>query len=284
MIYLCNTIIKAETTITLKRIIMDRINNMTDSERYDLARAKILLENPNFAMKLSNYIGMPVEKAIKLLPVKWQATVAKTTHSALMKGLEFSLVTLRNGKNIKSSRRASKIMSTATGAAFGAFGLPAIAIELPLTTIQILRSIADIARSEGHDLNDIETKLSCLEVFALGGNSKEDDHSDNGYWIIRASLSTEITRAAKHIAQKGMMKESAPLIINLINKLSARLSIIVTEEAAAKAIPVIGAIGGAGINLLFMDHFQKMAEGHFIVKRLEKKYGSDEVKNLYDTL
>jgi len=263
---------------------MNNINNITDSERYALARAKILLENPNFAMKLSNYIGMPVEKAIKLLPVKWQTSVAKSTHTALMKGLEFSMRTLNNKQNIKSSRRASKILSTATGAAFGAFGLPAIAIELPFTTIQILRSIADIARSEGHNLNDIETKLSCLEVFALGGNSKEHDHSDNGYWIIRASLSTEITRAAKHIAQKGMMKESAPLIINLINKLTARMSIIVTEEAAAKAIPVIGAIGGASINLLFMDHFQKMAEGHFIVKRLEKKYGSRNVKELYDSL
>jgi hypothetical protein len=33
----------------------------------------------------------------------------------------------------------------------------------------MLRSIADIARSEGEDLSDPEAALSCVEVFALGG-------------------------------------------------------------------------------------------------------------------
>ena len=47
---------------------------------------------------------------------------------------------------------------------------------------------------------------------------------------------------------------------------------------------MIGAAGGAIINSLFIDHFQAMARGHFIVLRLEKIYGSDAIKQAYSTL
>ena len=41
-----------------------------------------------------------------------------------------------------------KALATASGAAGGAFGLATLPIELPVSTIIMLRSIADIARSE----------------------------------------------------------------------------------------------------------------------------------------
>src|SRR5207248_2064595 len=56
----------------------------------------------------------------------------------------------------------------ASGAVGGAFGLATLPLELPLSTTLILRSVADIARGEGEDLEDPEGLLSCLEVFALG--------------------------------------------------------------------------------------------------------------------
>jgi hypothetical protein len=56
---------------------------------------------------------------------------------------------------------------------------------------------------------------------------------------------------------------------------------VVTEEIAATAVPIIGAIAGGSINLLFMHHFQEMARGHFIVKRLEKKYGIQRIEKVY---
>ncbi|HRZ21620.1 MAG TPA: EcsC family protein, partial [Bacteroidales bacterium] len=55
----------------------------------------------------------------------------------------------------------------------------------------------------------------------------------------------------------------------------------ITEKAAAQAIPAIGAAGGALINTIFMDHFQDMAKGHFIVRRLERKYGKEAIQDLY---
>ena len=47
---------------------------------------------------------------------------------------------------------------------------------------------------------------------------------------------------------------------------------------------MLGAVSGGTINYLFMTHFQEMARGHFVVKRLEKKYGPDLVRRTYEGL
>lgn len=52
----------------------------------------------------------------------------------------------------------------------------------------------------------------------------------------------------------------------------------------AQAIPVIGAAGGASINLAFINHFQSMAKAHFTVRRLECKYGEEMVQRTYEKL
>ena len=47
---------------------------------------------------------------------------------------------------------------------------------------------------------------------------------------------------------------------------------------------MVGAIGGSVVNTFFMDHFQSKARGHFIVKRLEAKHGTDVVREAYESL
>jgi hypothetical protein len=58
----------------------------------------------------------------------------------------------------------------------------------------------------------------------------------------------------------------------------------VSEKVAAQAIPLIGAAGGALINTIFIDHFQNMARGHFIIRRLERRYNKDLIRQGYDKL
>jgi hypothetical protein len=36
--------------------------------------------------------------------------------------------------------------------------------------------------------------------------------------------------------------------------------------------------------VLFIDHFQDMARGHFIVRRLEREYGEEEIRKRYEQL
>ena len=81
-----------------------------------------------------------------------------------------------------------------------------------------------------------------------------------------------------------MAREGAPALVKLIATLASRFGIIVSEKVAAQAIPLIGAAGGALINTIFIDHFQNMARGHFIIRRLERLYDKDLIRQEYDKL
>ena len=65
-----------------------------------------------------------------------------------------------------------------------------------------LRSIGDIARSEGHDLSLLEVRLSCLEVLALGSRGAGDDAAESGYWVVRGVLEKAVSEAAAYIARR----------------------------------------------------------------------------------
>jgi hypothetical protein len=57
---------------------------------------------------------------------------------------------------------------------------------------------------------------------------------------------------------------------------------VVTQKVAAQALPIVGALGGAVVNLAFIEHFQEMAQGHFTVRRLERTYGTEIVRAEYE--
>ncbi len=47
-------------------------------------------------------------------------------------------------------------------------------------------------------------------------------------------------------------------------------------------IPVAGAAGGLALNVLFTKHFQRIAYGHFTIRRLERKYGPELIRREYE--
>jgi purine-cytosine permease-like protein len=121
-------------------------------------------------------------------------------------------------------------------------------------------------------------------VFALGGNTVEDDQSEQGYFAVRTVLANSIAEAAEYVASKGVSKEAAPMLVKLVALIAERFGIQVTQKMAAQAVPAIGAAGGIVINTLFISHFQDMARGHFAVRRLERKYGVALVRKWYDDI
>ncbi len=177
-----------------------------------------------------------------------------------------------------------KALATASGAAGGAFGLASLTIELPVSTIIMLRSIADIARSQGENLSDPEAALSCIEVFALGGRAGSTDASESGYFAVRGMLAKSVTEAARFIAERGITEQGAPVLIRFLSQVASRFGVVVTQKVAAQTIPVVGALGGAVVNYAFIEHFQEMAKGHFTVRRLERTYGSDTVRAEYERI
>jgi hypothetical protein len=256
----------------------------TPAELRDLRRAKSLIENQSVAIKLSNFFGAPIDAGFALLPKNWSRQVNRAAHAALFKALEVAVATTSAKKQKPASNRWHKILAGASGGVGGAFGFAALAVELPVSTTLMLRSIVDIAQSEGHDTREVETKLACLEVFALGGYKRKTEPGEIAYWTTRYALNQTVKEAATHLARKGAVERSAPALMKLISTIASRFGVVISEEVAAKALPVIGAVGGGVINVIFMNHFQQMARGHFIILRLEKTHGQDAVKDQYEML
>ncbi len=97
-------------------------------------------------------------------------------------------------------------------------------------------------------------------------------------------LAKTVTEAARFVAERGVINEGAPILLKFVTQIAARFGLVVTQKAAAQALPVVGALGGAAINYAFIEHFQDVARGHFSVRRLERLYGKDTIRNEYDRI
>jgi len=250
---------------------------MTHQELADLAEAVRLLESRGFASRLTSIFGSQVEAIGRVLPSSARGAVVRATESALKVALRVALASLDSKSRGKASNRLHKAAAAASGAVGGAFGLTALAIELPISTTILLRSIAEIAREEGEDLARPEASLACFEVFALGGHIREDAALESGYLAVRAALARSVNESARFILQQGLAGETAPVVVRLISQVAARFGVSVSQKLAAQAVPILGAVGGAAVNAAFADHFQTMARGHFIVRRLERTHGAEAV-------
>ncbi|MDF1756352.1 MAG: EcsC family protein [Verrucomicrobiales bacterium] len=253
----------------------------------DLEKAVKKLESPGLTMQIVEKIGKPVEYALQRLPEKATAQIEKATSLALEKALDVALQTMKAPTGATASNNGHKTAAAISGGVGGVFGLTALAVELPVSTAIILRSVADIARQEGENIEDLETRMECLAVFAMGGNSSSDDAAETSYYATRAALGVQVKEAAKFVSRQGtkvLSKETGPPLARLIAAIASRFGVVVSEKAAAQLIPAVGAVGGATINLMFTHHFQTMAEGHFTVRRLEKKYGKECIKEEYRRL
>ena len=100
---------------------------------------------------------------------------------------------------------------------------------------------------------------------------------------MRGALAKSVTEATQYITERSLV-EGAPALVRFVTQLAARFGVSVSEKVAAQAVPVIGAAGGMVINLMFIAHFQDMARGHFIVRRLERTYGAQLVRTRYGRL
>jgi hypothetical protein len=245
-----------------------------------LQRAIALLENPSLAVRIANRLGRPVEGLLRFLPQQSSAMVHEAVRRALEKALDVAVNSL--GPRRGSLESAHKALAAASGGIGGVFGLPALVVELPVSTTIMLRSIAEIARDEGEDLASAEARLACVQVFALGGPAASDDSAEAAYFTVRAAMAQAIREAAEHIASRGAAGRGAPVLVRLLTQIASRFGLVISEKTALQAAPVIGAAGGAAINVIFIEHFQNMARGHFIVRRLERKYGEESVRALYE--
>ena len=271
---------------------------LDDADLRAIAAAADYLENPKFLMRVAEFVGKPAEALLQRLPARAQAAVSKATDAAMHKALDLAISTLDFEQS--SSPSAHSAGAALLGAASGFFGLPGLAIELPLSTAVMLRSIAAIAKQQGADLSDPAVRLECLTVLALGGQmptpidavivdgARDPALAESAYWSARLGLMVALREAALHVG-KGtakvtateLMHGAAPVVAKLLAKIAARFEIVVSEKAVAQSVPVIGAAAGAALNGAFAEHFNAVALHHFGLRRLERQSGEAAVRHAY---
>src|ERR1051326_836104 len=128
---------------------------------------------------------------------------------------------------------AYRFGTAAYSAAGGSFGLATLPLELPVSTIIMLRSIAEIARSEGENLADPEAALSCVQGFALG--ARAGGELEGGYFAVRGMLAKAVTEAARYVAERGIVAEGAPVLVRFLNQVASRFGIVGTQKTRGQA-------------------------------------------------
>ena len=217
-----------------------------------LERAMRALEHTNLATRLATTVGRQLGSLGRFLPIGVSGIVNRAAERAIESAMSVALASLPAGSPGEAPPRPSRFLhralAAASGAAGGVFGLSSLPVELPVSTVIILRSIADIARHEGENLADPAVALACLQVFALGAHEKDDDFTDSGYFATRGLLAKTITEASRYVLAQGLGDEGAPVLVRFVAQVASRFGIVVSEKLAAQAVPVLGAAGGAAVN------------------------------------
>jgi hypothetical protein len=265
------------------------------------------LENPSFLMKTANLLGKPVESLGHLLPERIRDTAAGVVDNALTKALEVALVTLpsKTGQQLQGvldleavagegrwDRMKHNLAAGMTGAVAGSLGVKALAIELPITTTIMMRDIAAVAMSYGEDASDQSVKLQCLSVFSIGGAGDDVDRGQSAmestYYASRVALANLMREAVQYVSRRSaeqlardLTSGASPVLVRLIAQVASRFNLVVNQKLVAQAVPAIGAVGGALVNVAFNAHFDRVARYHFGIRALERKYGNETVQSAY---
>jgi hypothetical protein len=255
------------------------------------------LERPSFLMRIANVVGLPIETlAGRVVPDR----VRVITHAAVNRLMQLAASTVKvdnvvdrtfDEQYAKSgwTDRAHMLATMVTGGVGGALGMAGLAIELPLTTGIMFRSIAAIADDFGENITDPHVRVECISVFTHGGPSTRNAAMESGYWTTRFALAKLVRDAAEFVVGRkageiaeAIAKESAPVLIRFIGRVAAEFNIVVGEKFLAQSLPVISIVTSSAVNAAFTDHFNSVARYHFGIRRLERHHGEAIVRAAYD--
>jgi hypothetical protein len=115
--------------------------------------------------------------------------------------------------------------------------LAALGIELPISTTLILRSIADIAASEGEDPRHHRHRLACL--VSSRSAAPRIARQRRRVRLLRGSLGARHggDRGFASISRRKGSRRRRPALVRLISLIAARFGIVVSEKTAAQLVP-----------------------------------------------
>lgn len=233
------------------------------ASRAELAAAMARLrEGGGLVMRMADTVGGMMGRTFRLGTRTLQAVpggqsaMRRVVEAALKRAFDIAVLRLDANEEQLRSRRFAAPLVVLSGAVGGFLGLGGFVPDAAVTTLAIMREIARIAQEEGEELGDAAAREACLQVFAL---NQDEQATDMGYFGTRLVL------------------QGRPLAL-LMAEVASRFGLTLSQKFALQAIPVVGAVGGATLNAAFLAHYRSLARAHFTVRRLERVYGADAVR------
>jgi hypothetical protein len=209
-------------------------------------------------MRFLTRMGGSIEDRMRLLPAPLRESLGALTERLLSDtylaaaGIGALPVVPRAG------RRMHRAVATLSGAAGGAAGLGSAVLELPGTVALIFGAMQKAAAEHGYDPASEEVRKICLDILGSGGPGAWDDGVNASFVGARLSLSGTALHA-------------------IVARVAPRFGVVLGQKLASQMVPVLGAAAGAGVNYVFMDHYQQMAQVRFGLKRLAETHGEAAV-------
>lgn len=204
------------------------------------------------AVALLSRLGGKLEAQMAGLPPSVQRRIEDVTTAALTRA--YGIV--QAGPVLGPRRQMA--LTTFAGAAGGFAGLPGAVAELPVTVTLILRGIQDVAVEHGFDPAAAPTRRETLRVFGAGSPLAADDGVNSAFIGARLTF-------------------TGPAVHRLIATVAPRVATALGQKLAAQAVPVLGALAGAGLNATYTRYFREMAHVRFGLLTLALAHDPDRV-------
>lgn len=234
----------------------------------DATRARITAlaqrqhEASGVLMQVVTFLGGQVEDGLKLLPEATRARLDGAATRALRASYDAAGRSRGGiGRGIASDR-AHKTLASVSGALGGMGGLPTALAELPIATTMIFRAVQHVAQTYGEDPTSPETRAQCLQVFGKGGHGEDDDGVDTSFIGARLGL-------------------SGAAINKLISKIAPQFATVLGQKLAGQAVPILGAVAGAGTNYTFVSYYTDIAHVHFGLRALAREHSAAQIADAF---
>lgn len=259
---------------------------------FDLQCVVVLLEVLILIVCMVNLVGMLLEFVVKVLFSLVFNCIYGVVQVVLFKLVQVVLWSMDNlfGKGVLICWY--KLVVVIFGVVGGVFGFVVLFIELLVLIMIMMCVVVDVVCSEGFDLFEFSICQVCLEVFVLGGNLLCDDVSEMGYYLVRGFIIDVMCYLLVELVGwvvigcdlilGVVLKEVGKLLVKMVEKVVVCFGVVVIEKFVVQVVLIVGVVVGVMLNIMFIDYYQDMVCGYFIVWWLELKYGEDVVCVCYD--
>ena len=161
-------------------------------------------------------------------------------------------------KGFDARLRPSRKAVLVSGALGGAFGVTGALVELPVSLLLFLQAIRAEAVAAGLDPGREGVRRAAIDILMRGQVVAVEEALEAGFLNARLGL-------------------AGPMVSGWIARLVPQLVPVLGQRLALKAVPVVGALGGAIANGVWVEHYRGLARLRFGLMALAEDHGVEAV-------